>query len=331
MPPFQHPPDPPWIFRTYSGHSTPAESNKLYKANLARGQTGLSVAFDLPTQTGYDSDHILARGEVGKVGVPVGHLGDMRALFEGLPCAMLLRLRCLVILAGVLAVSLLANGQAEAEPVTLVKATPGYLYFNRPGATLETHDAELSDCLGASVVAAPTAQDPQPSRGVLEDALTTGIQNQMLAGWARARANINVELCMVVRGWRLMRLEDDEGRRLAGLDRRVLASALEPWIGVTSPPGEMVRTWHNDLAFIGTIADRSPANASRVLLSEFALSENPAAPAQRVQRGEQFVWGTPVNPTELASIGSIPSDRAIIVISLYGPRSVRISGRFYKR
>ncbi|MGD9981564.1 MAG: methylmalonyl-CoA mutase family protein [Hyphomonadaceae bacterium] len=83
--PFQHSPDPPWIFRTYAGHSTPAESNKLYRANLAKGQTGLSVAFDLPTQTGYDSDHILARGEVGKVGVPVGHLGDMRALFDGIP------------------------------------------------------------------------------------------------------------------------------------------------------------------------------------------------------------------------------------------------------
>jgi methylmalonyl-CoA mutase N-terminal domain/subunit len=82
---FQHSPDPPWIFRTYAGHSTPAESNKLYRANLARGQTGLSVAFDLPTQTGYDSDHELARGEVGKVGVPVGHLGDMRALFDGIP------------------------------------------------------------------------------------------------------------------------------------------------------------------------------------------------------------------------------------------------------
>jgi (2R)-ethylmalonyl-CoA mutase len=82
---FQHAPDPPWIFRTYAGHSTPAESNKLYRANLAKGQTGLSVAFDLPTQTGYDSDHPLARGEVGKVGVPVGHLGDMRALFDGIP------------------------------------------------------------------------------------------------------------------------------------------------------------------------------------------------------------------------------------------------------
>lgn len=82
---YQHAPDKPWIFRTYAGHSTPAKSNALYRQNLAKGQTGLSIAFDLPTQTGYDSDHVLARGEVGKVGVPVGHLGDMRALFEGIP------------------------------------------------------------------------------------------------------------------------------------------------------------------------------------------------------------------------------------------------------
>jgi (2R)-ethylmalonyl-CoA mutase len=79
--------DKPWIFRTYAGHSTAAESNKLYRGNLARGQTGLSVAFDLPTQTGYDSDHTLARGEVGKVGVPISHLGDMRTLFDDIPLA----------------------------------------------------------------------------------------------------------------------------------------------------------------------------------------------------------------------------------------------------
>jgi (2R)-ethylmalonyl-CoA mutase len=77
--------DKPWIFRTYSGHSNARESNALYRKNLAKGQTGLSVAFDLPTQTGYDSDHILSRGEVGKVGVPICHLGDMRALFEQIP------------------------------------------------------------------------------------------------------------------------------------------------------------------------------------------------------------------------------------------------------
>ena len=77
--------DRPWIMRTYSGHSTAAASNALYRTNLAKGQTGLSVAFDLPTQTGYDADDPLARGEVGKVGVPVSHIGDMRALFDGLP------------------------------------------------------------------------------------------------------------------------------------------------------------------------------------------------------------------------------------------------------
>jgi (2R)-ethylmalonyl-CoA mutase len=79
--------DKPWMFRTYAGHSTAEASNRLYRSNLAKGQTGLSIAFDLPTQTGYDSDHILSRGEVGKVGVPVSHLGDMRTLFDGIPLA----------------------------------------------------------------------------------------------------------------------------------------------------------------------------------------------------------------------------------------------------
>ena len=79
--------DKPWIFRTYAGHSSALESNRLYRANLAKGQTGLSIAFDLPTQTGYDSDHPLARGEVGKVGVAISHIGDMRALFAGIPLA----------------------------------------------------------------------------------------------------------------------------------------------------------------------------------------------------------------------------------------------------
>ncbi len=79
------PRDKPWIMRTYAGHSSPAESNALYRRNLAKGQTGLSVAFDLPTQTGYDPDSPMAAGEVGKVGVPVAHLGDMRRLFDGIP------------------------------------------------------------------------------------------------------------------------------------------------------------------------------------------------------------------------------------------------------
>ena len=83
--PFQNAPEAPWIFRTYAGHSTAKKSNELYRLNLSKGQTGLSIAFDLPTQTAYDADHILSKGEVGKVGVPVKHLGDMRALFDQLP------------------------------------------------------------------------------------------------------------------------------------------------------------------------------------------------------------------------------------------------------
>jgi (2R)-ethylmalonyl-CoA mutase len=80
-----HPKDRPWLMRTYSGHSTARASNQLYRTNLAKGQTGLSIAFDLPTQTGYDPDHVMARGEVGKVGVPVAHLGHMRELLDGIP------------------------------------------------------------------------------------------------------------------------------------------------------------------------------------------------------------------------------------------------------
>src|ERR1044072_760729 len=79
--------DRPWVMRTYAGHSSATASNALFRRNLDKGQTGLSVAFDLPTQTGYDPDHPLAAGEVGRVGVPISHLGDMRALFDGIPLA----------------------------------------------------------------------------------------------------------------------------------------------------------------------------------------------------------------------------------------------------
>ena len=78
-------PDRPWVMRTYAGHSDARRSNELYRRNLAKGQTGLSVAFDLPTQTGYDPDHVLSRGEVGKVGVSIAHKGDMHTLFDGIP------------------------------------------------------------------------------------------------------------------------------------------------------------------------------------------------------------------------------------------------------
>src|SRR3954468_11101497 len=80
-------PDRPWVMRTYAGHSSAAASNALYRRNLAKGQTGLSVALDLPTQPGYDSPHELAKGEVGTVGVPIAHIGDMRQLFDQIPMA----------------------------------------------------------------------------------------------------------------------------------------------------------------------------------------------------------------------------------------------------
>src|SRR5213596_1738836 len=83
--PTDHERDRPWMMRTYSGHSSARASNKLYRRNLAKGQTGLSVAFDLPTQTGYDPDDDLSRGEVGKVGVSIAHKGDMHALLDGIP------------------------------------------------------------------------------------------------------------------------------------------------------------------------------------------------------------------------------------------------------
>jgi (2R)-ethylmalonyl-CoA mutase len=79
--------EPPWLMRTYAGHSNPRAANALYRTNLAKGQTGLSVAFDLPTQTGYDSDDPMAAGEVGKVGVPICHIADMAALFDQIPLA----------------------------------------------------------------------------------------------------------------------------------------------------------------------------------------------------------------------------------------------------
>src|SRR4030081_2634511 len=85
LPPRLPEPDRPWMMRTYAGHSDAKRSNELYRKNLEKGQTGLSVAFDLPTQTGYDPDHEMARGEVGRVGVPISHLGDARELFESIP------------------------------------------------------------------------------------------------------------------------------------------------------------------------------------------------------------------------------------------------------
>jgi len=116
--------DPPWVFRTYSGHTSARASNELYRLNLAKGQTGLSIAFDLPTQTGYDSDHPLARGEVGKVGVPICHLEDMQALFEGIPLGrMNTSMTINATAAWLLALYVAAAERQGADPKTLAGTT----------------------------------------------------------------------------------------------------------------------------------------------------------------------------------------------------------------
>ena len=116
--------DPPWVFRTYSGHTSARASNELYRLNLTKGQTGLSIAFDLPTQTGYDSDHPLARGEVGKVGVPICHLEDMQALFEGIPLGrMNTSMTINATAAWLLALYVAAAERQGADPKTLAGTT----------------------------------------------------------------------------------------------------------------------------------------------------------------------------------------------------------------
>jgi ethylmalonyl-CoA mutase len=122
--------DPAWVMRTYAGHSSAAASNELFRRNLAKGQTGLSVAFDLPTQTGYDPDHALARGEVGKVGVPISHVGDMRALFDDIPLArmntsMTINATAMWLLALYQVVAEEQAVMAGQDPVAAVKALAG--------------------------------------------------------------------------------------------------------------------------------------------------------------------------------------------------------------
>ena len=115
--------DAPWLMRTYSGHSTATKSNELYRTNLAKGQTGLSIAFDLPTQTGYDPDSIMARGEVGKVGVPVAHLGHMRALLSEIPPATMNTSMTINATAAWLLALYVANADEQGTPSTALRGT----------------------------------------------------------------------------------------------------------------------------------------------------------------------------------------------------------------
>jgi (2R)-ethylmalonyl-CoA mutase len=113
----------PWLMRTYSGHSTAAASNELYRTNLSKGQTGLSIAFDLPTQTGYDPDHVLARGEVGKVGVPVAHLGHMRTLLKDIPPGQMNTSMTINATAAWLLALYVANAEEQGTPSTALRGT----------------------------------------------------------------------------------------------------------------------------------------------------------------------------------------------------------------
>jgi (2R)-ethylmalonyl-CoA mutase len=115
--------DEPWLMRTYSGHSTAKKSNELYRTNLAKGQTGLSIAFDLPTQTGYDPDSLMARGEVGKVGVPVAHLGHMRTLLEGIPPGTMNTSMTINATAAWLLALYVANAEEQGTPSTALRGT----------------------------------------------------------------------------------------------------------------------------------------------------------------------------------------------------------------
>ena len=115
--------DEPWLMRTYSGHSSAQASNELYRTNLAKGQTGLSIAFDLPTQTGYDPDHVLARGEVGKVGVPVVHLGHMRTLLDDIPPGQMNTSMTINATAAWLLALYVANADEQGVPSTALRGT----------------------------------------------------------------------------------------------------------------------------------------------------------------------------------------------------------------
>ena len=148
--------DKPWVMRTYAGHSTAEASNALYRTNLAKGQTGLSVAFDLPTQTGYDSDHVLAKGEVGKVGVPVAHLGDMRALFDQIPLDQMNTSMTI----NATAMWLLALYQAVAEEHghdVVVPSLPGCAFSGRPDAPIGPRRTASSN--------ASHSRSPEPPTG----------------------------------------------------------------------------------------------------------------------------------------------------------------------
>ena len=190
--------DRPWVMRTYAGHSSAAASNELYRRNLAKGQTGLSVAFDLPTQTGYDPDHVLSRGEVGKVGVPISHIGDMRRLFDQIPLgemntSMTINAVAMYMLA---LYQVAAEEQAEAagqDPAEVrarhVMDAPYVVKPNNEGSSVGVyivHEGDpapaLSDAMPARVMVEAYAPGRELTTTVLGDR-ALGVTEIVTAGW----------------------------------------------------------------------------------------------------------------------------------------------------
>lgn len=212
-------------------------------------------------------------------------------------------------LAFALAASLTFACPVAAEAPNLLKASDGYLYFNRPNASIAEHDSELKNCIATwrgGVVVNQTAEN------------TGLVQSLMLGGWDRARFAVNVEHCMVVRGWRVVRLPDQEGKSLAALTRLELADRLAPWVGADTPHGEIARAWNNDAARPDTVMQGSPQGARQHQLSIDAMDPSAADPLKRVE-AMAYVWSgrkPSFKPLSAAELAAPPPGLAILVVQI---------------
>jgi hypothetical protein len=231
--------------------------------------------------------------------------------------------------AAVLAIAIVAAGvsTASADP-NLAQATSGFLYFNRPAASLAEHDEELASCLPLarnnylnSALSRPGPHGPTYSQGIVGDMIASAVNDAMLSGWERAHRNIVIEHCMVVRGWRLMRLDAATGRRLQAMGRDALRAELGPMVAADSPPGEVARAWRNEGGDRNAIFAISPRNANRTLLSALAMDPNTPLPEPPidVDIARTFSDAT-LAPVSLAPAPSLGDGQALLIVGLVGPR-----------
>ncbi|MDP2258352.1 MAG: hypothetical protein Q8J89_01370 [Caulobacter sp.] len=239
-------------------------------------------------------------------------------------------------------------GPAQAVGVNLYRATAGYLYFNKPGAEMATHDADLANCFvtwQGGVIPGNTIMGIGAT-GVVDGLIAGAVQNQMMKGWERARLAVNVEHCMVARGWRLVRLPEAEGRKLAALDRQALTATLAPWVGADIPEGQIVRVWRNEAA-MGEEGMRasSPQGASQTLLSSLSMSEEALPSARSLLLAQDRVRGpqdpsaprrvsfspgawlavpTPLPELSPAELSSLPPGAALLIIKMSGAKGASL-------